>query len=354
MLFSRLLPGVRGAQRVLLTVVAITLLLPCPGLAQTNASSSPKSSDALDPATTCREHVEKRTYHVALYHCDRAIEADSTRAALHVLRGRAYLETDRPRRALDNFDTALALDAESHAAHYHRGMALHDLGRVQESIESLERAIDYSADRHEYYSLLGWYYESQSRYEKAMEAYNTALDLDPTSTRALNNRGVLLRDWQGDVGGAIRDFDRLDELLEKPSRRARNYVNRGNARMQLIRDDDAARNRMLAVQAERDFSAALDLVLEYAHARFNRGMAREAQVVNGDTTRIRDAIRDYTDVTKMIGRAPRSLVARAYFRRGLLYAMTGDQQTATESIIRAARLGMTAAQNLLKDRGIEW
>ena len=56
----------------------------------------------------------------------------------------------------------------------------------------------------------------------------------------------------------------------------------------------------------------------------------------------------------MIGRVPRPLVARAYFRRGLLYAMTGDQQTATESIIRAARPGMTAAQNLFNDRGIEW
>ena len=56
----------------------------------------------------------------------------------------------------------------------------------------------------------------------------------------------------------------------------------------------------------------------------------------------------------MIGRVPRPLVARAYFRRGLLCAMTGDQQTATESIIRAARLGLTAAQNFLNDRGINW
>lgn len=335
---------------VLFAAVGVAFTLPRVGLAQDGAPSSSKTSEA----AMCQKQVEKRAFYIALYHCDRAIDIDSTRSSLYVFRGRAYLETGRQAQALDNFDTALALNAENHAALYRRGMALHDLGRVQESVESVERAINVSADEPNYYSLLGRFYESQSRYEKALEAYTHALDLDPTHTMALNNRGVLLRDQFNDIEGAIRDFDRLDQQLEKPSRRARNYVNRGEARLKLLEEEADDRNRKLAAQAEKDFTAALDLFPEYVQARFHRGRAREAQFASGESTRVNDAIRDYTDVTKMIGQAPRPLVARAYFRRGILYAATGDQQTATESITYAARLGMTSAQRLLEDRGIEW
>jgi len=351
MCLHRLWPDAFSKVLVLFAVVGVGITLPRVGLAQDGASSSSKSSKA---ATMCQKQVEERDFYIALYHCDRAIEVDGTRSSLHVFRGRAYLETDRPAQALDNFDTALALNAENHAALYRRGMALHDLGRVQESVESVQQAINVSADEPDYYSLLGRFYESQSRYEKALEAYTVALDLDPTHTMALNNRGVLLRDQFSDIEGAIRDFDRLDQQLEKPSRRARNYVNQGEARLKLLEEKADDRNRELAAQAEKDFTAALDLFPEYVQARYHRGRAREAQYVSGDSTRVNDAIRDYTDVTKMIGEAPRPLVARAYFRRGILYAATGDQQTATESIMHAARLGMTSAQRLLEDRGIEW
>lgn len=351
MSFRRVWPDAFGKALVLFAAVGIVLIFPRVGLAQNGASSSSESSKA---ATTCQKQVEKRAFYIALYHCHRAIEIDSTRSSLYILRGRAYLGSGRQAQALDDFDTALALNAGNHAAHYRRGMALHDLGRVQESIESVKRAIKGSADEPDYYSLLGRFYESQSRYEKALEAYTVAVDLDPTHAWALSNRGVLLRDHFNDVEGAIRVFDKLDQQLEKPSRRARNYVARGSARMMLLEENLDDRNRELAVQAEKDFTAALELFPEYVQARYNRGRAREAQFVSGDTTCVDKAIRDYTDVTTMIGEAPRSLVAEAYFRRGILYASTGDQRTATESIMHAARLGMTSAQRLLEDRGIQW
>lgn len=339
---------------VVVVVLAFVFTGPCVALAQNAATTSSASSDPGDPADTCREQVEKRAFYIAMYHCDRAIEADSTRAALYVLRGRAYIETDRLREGLADLETAISLDETHPPAYFWRGDALHQLGRVQESIESVQQAIDLAPERAEYHSVLGRFYESQSRYEKALEAYNAALAIDTTASMARSNRGVLLRDQFSDLEGAIRDFNVLETQLDKPSRRARNYVARGRARLQQLNEGEEAQNRALAAQAEVDFSGALELFPEYVQARLDRGRAREAQYVNGDSTRVDDAIRDYTDVTKMIGTVPQSIVARAYLRRGIMYASKGDQQTATESITRAARLGMKEAADLLDDRGIDW
>src|SRR5262245_31731343 len=67
----------------------------------------------------------------------------------------------------------------------------------------------------------------QGHYQEALQSFSKAINLDPSSSRALNNRG-LARAALADLDGAIADYD---SSLSLPNPLAEAYYNRGVARL---------------------------------------------------------------------------------------------------------------------------
>lgn len=98
-------------------------------------------------------------------------------------------------------------------------------------------------------------------------------------------------------------------------------------------------NRGIALQAEHDFDRAiadytdaLRLNPEFAHALYNRGLAYQTK---GDYDR---AIADYTEAIRL---DPRYF--RAYKNRGLAYRAKGDASDANSDLNEASRLSPTVS-----------
>jgi tetratricopeptide (TPR) repeat protein len=68
--------------------------------------------------------------------------------------------------------------------------------------------------------------QNQGDLDGAIADYNRAIELDPGVTRAYNNRG-LAKYKKGDIDGAMADYNRAIELDPKP---AYSYVNRASVK----------------------------------------------------------------------------------------------------------------------------
>jgi tetratricopeptide (TPR) repeat protein len=99
----------------------------------------------------------------------------------------------------------------------------------------------------------------------------------------------------------------------------------------------AFNDRAIAFQAERDYAraiadytGAIRLKPDFAHAWYNRGTAHQAQ---GDYDR---AIADYTEAIRL-----QPTYFRAYKNRGLAYQAKGDSLRAGDDLSEASRLKPT-------------
>jgi len=115
--------------------------------------------------------------------------------------------------------------------------------------------------------------ESESQ---AIDRYARAIALNPEDARAYNNRGNV-RTHEGDLAGAIADYERAIELFSDGPNRAMAYSNRGGARS--LQGD--------LVGAIADCERAIELDPHSGAAYTNRALARSVQ---GD---LAAAIADY-------------------------------------------------------------
>ncbi|MBI4616373.1 MAG: tetratricopeptide repeat protein [Planctomycetes bacterium] len=146
--------------------------------------------------------------------------------------------------------------------------------------------------------------------ERALALAPQGLWPDPRTAEEYTKRGAARRD-QGDLAGAIRDFDRAIEL--KPDY-ADAYTNRGLAR--------AAQGDLSG--AIRDYDRAIELKPDHAIAYSNRGSARESQ---GD---LAGAIRDWESAIELNPR-----LWQAWTNRGIALARLGRNDEDRESFEKA-------------------
>jgi tetratricopeptide (TPR) repeat protein/mono/diheme cytochrome c family protein len=147
----------------------------------------------------------------------------------------------------------------------------------------------------------------------AVRAYTEALALDPTLTRAFNNRG-LARSRQGEFDAAIADFT---EALRLDPKLAVAYHNRGTAH---FKQGEAER-------ALADYTEALRLEPRSARFHNSRGF------VYADRGEYDKAVADYTEAVRLDPK-----FARAYLNRGAAYEKQGDTARAEADRKQALRL----------------
>ena len=165
--------------------------------------------------------------------------------------------------------------------------------------------------------------------EAAIDAYNKAIELNPTLAGSYNNRGSA-KDNLGRSEEAIADYDRAIEL--DPDY-AEAYYNRGNAKNNLDRPEEAI----------ADYDRAIELNPDYAGYYYNRGNAKN------NLGRPEEAIADYDRAIELNpdhagyyynrGNVKRALSrideARADFQKGLDLAQSADNEEFAEAVKRA-------------------
>ena len=122
--------------------------------------------------------------------------------------------------ALAHIDASLRLAASADKQvrsemYLTRGSILAGLEKQEESLRDLQQALALTVlplQQAEIHYLMGYVGEEQKRYRFALAEYNQALALDPAHWRAYFNRGMLRRDYQEDVPGALADLEQAARL----------------------------------------------------------------------------------------------------------------------------------------------
>src|SRR5206468_3498614 len=282
--------------------------------------------------------------------------------------------------AIADLSRAIDLDPKSKPAVYRRGAFKLQKEDYDGAIADLSRAIELSPNTADYYSDRGLAKLRKRDNDGALADYNGAINLDPKNAGAFNSRGVIKKS-KGDLDGAIADFTKAIELNDKLGIA---YKNRGEAKQakgdaadakedlkrageldpELMSKEsvaDSSSNRVASAspapsspgrgapnlkQAERyyesglkkqdegdldgaiaDFTRAIELDSQYAHAYYNRGNVREAK---GDHD---GAITDYDRAIELDPK-----YAYSYNNRGNAKKAKGDFDGAIADFTRAIEL----------------
>ena len=171
-----------------------------------------------------------------------------------------------------------------------------------------------------------WDVEKYTDPRKAMEYLNNAIKLQPDFKAAYNNRGNAYNDL-GQPQRAIQDYDTAIRL--KPDY-ADAYYNRGNAYYKL-------KQYQRAIQ---DYDTAIRLKPEDSASYNNRGLAYDS------LKQYQRAIQDFDTAIHL-----KPDYARAYNNRGISYILSGNNQEACRSFIKACKLGYCKTYETSKQEG---
>ena len=123
------------------------------------------------------EHMRARDYDKALTCLDKAIELDSTKAALFGQRGTVYLNQQRFEEAIVDFTKAIEL-APNHAQAYGlRALAYGSTGETIDAMRDLTKAIELEPANPVFYYRRAMTYEMLKGDDYALEDYNKAISL---------------------------------------------------------------------------------------------------------------------------------------------------------------------------------
>jgi tetratricopeptide (TPR) repeat protein len=180
----------------------------------------------------------------------------------------------------------------------------------------------------------------------AIADYDRAIELEPDDATAYTNRGLARYD-QKDLPGAIADYDRAIELNPDD---ATAYTNRGNARRQ---QGDLP-------GAIADYDRAIELKPEYATAYTNRGLARrlkgdasgavsDAETVRklepDNVSRLVNLVGAYMEAgqTEQGAELARDVLSRLpetdYYNRGCIEALLGQTEVALDLLEKSLEEG---------------
>lgn len=185
--------------------------------------------DALAYNNRCLAYMDKRRYVEAIEDCGRAIELGRNPSLKWAYRNRglAHSRSGDQDRAIEDYSAAIRLDPGYTDAY---------IGR-------------------------GWSYARKALNARAIEDYTTALRLAPRHALAYNNRCMVYRK-EGQYDRAITDCTRSIELGLGTDLHW-SYSNRGWAYL----------GKRLYRRAIDDYSTAIELKPDYAHAFYGRGRA---------------------------------------------------------------------------------
>ena len=244
-------------------------------------------------------------------------------------RAAAYEHVGEYRLAISDYDMVISLEPTA-TSFYRRGCVYEKLGEYGKAIADLTKAIERAPRYLRAYSVRGDIHRLRNQYDQAIRDYGTVITLQPKDFLAYFGRGVAHGD-SGNIHQAIADYSESVALVPKF---APGYYNRALAYTRIGRYE----------QALSDFNKAIELGMTEAKVYFWRGT-----LYGRDLKNYTESLKDYNRVIEIDPK-----YAAAYYNRGTVHEQLGNRDQAIADTKTAAKLGLKAAQEFLKNKGIGW
>jgi len=199
-------------------------------------------------------------------------------------------------------------------AYYERGNAQLDQGDNQAAVTDYTKALDLDPTNTRAFNNRALAYAALGQADQALADYAAAIRLDPNYTRAYQNRLHLL-EQRGDLQGMAADYERLAKLDPKNTA---DYRYRQGSALHGLRDFAGAR---------KAYDAALAADSQHVDALYERGLLSFAE---GQPAA---AIADLDHALRLSPRA-----ANAYYARGQAREALGDHAAAIGDFTQALNL----------------
>jgi serine/threonine protein kinase len=261
---------------------------------------------------------KEQDFSKALADYDKAIELDP-QSAYHSQRGclKGLNLNDRSG-AMADLDKAIELDPQDAKVHIQRGcfkwLILDDRAGA---MADLDKAIELDPQNGNRYHVRGSLKLSKLNDRAgAMADFNKAIELDPQDAATYANRAYL-KDLLNDVSGAMADYDKAIELNPQEGH---HYYRRGVLKDILISTKGFAKFKRWVFSygnhdgvnfndlsgALSDYNKAIELLPEYAHAYYARGVLKKNQIKDKtgaiqDFRRAASLYRQQDGISKYIG-----------------------------------------------------
>jgi tetratricopeptide (TPR) repeat protein len=203
----------------------------------------------------------------------KAISLDPKNKNAHLKLSELYLYLKAYPQCLAEANEALTIDKNIAKAYFIKGFAYKETADTSKALSSFQTAVEIQSDYYDAYIQLG-NIESARKHKIALQYYNNALRVQPGSTEALYNRGLLLQNM-GEIEKAIDDYNAIIKIDDKY---ADAYYNLGYIDLAYKKNYPSAIGH---------FTDAIRVNDQYAEAFYNRGVAYD---LSGDR---KSAEKDY-------------------------------------------------------------
>ncbi len=191
----------------------------------------------------------------------KAISVDPKSKEAHLKLSELYLYIKAYTPCLSEANEALMIDKNIAKAYFIKGFAYKETADTPKAISSFQTAVEIQSEYYDAYIQLG-NIEAARKHKIALQYYNNALRLQPNSTEALYNRGLLFQNM-GELDKALEDYN---SILKTDNNYADAHYNIGYI--------DLANNKEYK-SAITHFTNAIRINNQYAEAFYNRGVAFE-------------------------------------------------------------------------------
>lgn len=181
---------------------------------------------------------------------------------------------------LTEANEALKIDKNIAKAYFIKGFAYKEMADTIKAISSFQTAVEMQTEYYDAYIQLG-NIEAARKHKIALQYYNSAIQLQPNSTEALYNRGLLFQNM-GMIEKAAEDYFLI---LKIDNTYSNAYYNLGYIDLAYVKDYKSAITH---------FTDAIRVNNQYAEAFYNRGVAFE---LSGDE---KSAEKDYRQALNIL------------------------------------------------------
>ena len=210
----------------------------------------------------------------------KAININPKSTEAHMKLSELYLYLKAYPSCLSEANEALKIDKNIAKAYFIKGFAYKETGDTSKAISSFQTAVEIQSEYYDAYIQLG-NIEAARKHKIALQYYNNAIRLQPNSTEALYNRGLLFQNM-GELDKAVMDYV---FILKIDSRYADAHYNLGYIDLAFMKDYKSSITH---------FTDAIRANSQYAEAFYNRGVAFE---LTGDT---KSAEKDYRQALSIV------------------------------------------------------
>ena len=286
------------------------------------------------------------------------VDAFSDQAHYYFTIGRSKMGEKKLKEAMAAFQKSIELDSTYAKSYVFKGHLEFANELYEQALNSYENAVRYIKDDATLYQNLGTTYYKLRQHAEAIAAFNKSLKLDSHNIDAYIGR-ALVRAKRGSYKNAIRDLSQAVQLNDES---AKAYHERGVCYGLLEQWDKAAKDLKKAADLNPDNAQTWEKVGIAYHrlAEYKQAIQAFDQAINLDDSqhtnvyqlrgdskyKMKDFQGALSDYTAAIEKNPNFGIA--YYRRGLVYIVLEQRQSACQDFRRAYGLGVKKVSAMLQ------